>query len=484
MPAFGLGDLTHVDWAAIAVQIPNMLTLILVTLLCVVMYLGGLELAANVELEWNQEFKAAGLGSLVAGLGGGPPGCLSTSGSIISHKLRAESRLTSVVASLVLGSALLWGDLMLMLIPVPLVGGLLVFIGLVLLDDWLMRSFGVLPWTEYAIVLLMFVTIVGFGFLEGVGIGMMVTTVFFAVRLSRVELIEARFTARDRHSNKIRPIPDRAILREEGELVQAYCLRGYIFFGSAYPLMERIRQSLSNDPPPVCVLLDFSAVSGFDFSAMNALCRFIQAAHAAGARVFLSAASEQFKDRLGRDLPTPVYDTLALEPDVDRALERCEDIIIAARRSDSGKEASLRDTLLELVAGDMERHLDRQVLFEEMVDELRDWLELREYGAGEALATVGEPQNGLQLLMTGRASAYDSAGVRLFQYGPGDAIETRGAFGAYAAAVATVADEPCRVMMLTPAARRWLEENESRRILKLYGYLLASEARAAQSTGP
>ena len=110
-----------------------------------------------------------------------------------------------IVASLVLGSALLWGDLMLMSIPVPLVGGLLVFIGLVLLDDWLMRSFGVLPWTEYAIVLLMFVTIVGFGFLEGVGIGMMVTTAFFAVRLSRVELIEARFTARDRHSNKIRP---------------------------------------------------------------------------------------------------------------------------------------------------------------------------------------------------------------------------------------------------------------------------------------
>ena len=36
-------------------------------------------------------------------------------------------------------------------------------------------------WTEYAIVLLMFVTIVGFGFLEGVGIGMLVTTAFFAV---------------------------------------------------------------------------------------------------------------------------------------------------------------------------------------------------------------------------------------------------------------------------------------------------------------
>ena len=86
-PAFEPGDLAHVDWAAVAMQIPNMLALILVILLSLVMNLSGLELAANVELEWNREFKAAGLGSLVAGLGGSPPGCRSTSGSIISQSL-------------------------------------------------------------------------------------------------------------------------------------------------------------------------------------------------------------------------------------------------------------------------------------------------------------------------------------------------------------------------------------------------------------
>ena len=139
-PAFGPGALAHVDWTAVAMQIHNVLALILVILLSLVMYLGGIELAANVELEWNREFKAAGPGSLIAGLGGSPPGCLSTSGSIISHKLGAESRLTGVVASLVMGSALIWGDTMLMLIPVPLVGGLLIFIVLVLLDDWLIKS--------------------------------------------------------------------------------------------------------------------------------------------------------------------------------------------------------------------------------------------------------------------------------------------------------------------------------------------------------
>ncbi|MDE0415765.1 MAG: hypothetical protein OXI95_02345, partial [bacterium] len=77
----------------------------------------------------------------------------------------------------------------------------------------------------------------------------------------------------------------------------------------------------------------------------------------------------------------------------------------------------------------------------------------------------------------GQASAFDSSGARLFQCGPGDAIETRGAFGAHAAETATIADQSCRTMMLTPAIRLWLEETEEQLIMKLYRYLFAIESR-------
>ena len=168
-----------------------------------------------------------------------------------------------------------------------------------------------------------------------------------------------------------------------------------------------------------------------------------------------------------------------MKPDADRALERCEDIIIAARGSDLNEASDLRDILLERAAGDMERHLDRRILFEEIVDDLRSWLEPREYDTGEALVAIGEPQEGMQLLMTDRASVYDASGVRLFQRGPGDAVEPRAAFGAYAGAAATVADEPCKTMVLTPGGRRGLEENEARLAVKLYGYRLTVGARVA-----
>lgn len=481
-PAFGLGDVARVDWTAVAGQIPNMLALILVTLLCLVTGVGGLELAANRELEWNREFRAAGLANLVAGLGGGPPGCLITSNTVLSHLFGAETRLTGLVVAGVVGGALLFGQAVLQLVPVPLLGGVLLFTGLRMMNDWLVARRSRLPRTEYAIVVLIFVVITFVGVLEGVAVGMAVTTAFFVVRLSRVESVEARFSARERRSNTVRPVPDRAILRTEGEGVQAYRLRGYLFFGSAYRLADRLRQSLHDDEPrPSCILLDFTAVSGLDFSAINALGRFMHAAYAAGTRVVLSAASTQLKNELGRGLPPPVFDNLVWESDADRGLERCEDIVIAAWRSDPAREKSLRDSLLERVTDDMERQLDRQILFENLVHDLRDWLEPREYEVGEALTTRGEPQHGLQLLMTGRASAYDSGGTRLHQHGPGDVIEPQGAFGAHTATLATVADEPCRAMMLTPAATAWLEEHEGQLILQLYRYLLTATTPAVPS---
>ncbi len=470
-PPFELRDLAHVDWAEVVAQVPNVLTLIVVTLIAVAMHLSGLELATNAELDWNREFRAAGGANAVAGLGAGSVGSMLFTFSILSHRFGAGTRLTGMITAMVVGSVVLLGDSVLNLVPLPLVAGSLLFLGLDLLDEWIVKSRKRSPWAEYAILLLIAVTIVSFGFLEGVGVGMVITMVFFAVRLSRVGLIETSFTAREHHSKRIRPIPDRAILRTEGERIQGFRLRGYMFFGSVGPLIDRLKQSWPGARRPDYILLDFGGISGFDFSAISGLCRFAHAARSAGVQIVFCALAEELKHGLGRNLPPSVYENLRFEPDADRALEYCEDHVLAAWRSDRHKEDGWGDALLERVAGDMEHHLDRQVLFEAVVDELQDWLEPRDYDAGEAIVSIGEQQNGLQLLVSGQASAYDAKGTRLFQYGPGNAIEPRSAFGTYAAEIAMIADQPCRTMMLPPPARLWLEENEEQLILKLYRYL-------------
>ena len=471
-PALGPADLELVDWGAMLLQLPTMSMLVLVALIVVIMNLAGLEMAANQDLDWDREFRATGLASVVAGFGGGTAASMIVPASLRSKLFGAASRLTGVVAALVIASALFVGDTMLELVPVALVGGILFFAGFSMLDEGLLRSRKRLPGSEYAIVVLIAVAIVAFGLFEGVGTGILATLVFFAVRLSRVDPIESRFTARELRSTRARSVPDRAILLEEGERFLGYRLRGYLFFGSVSPLADQLRRSLSGDPRPTCLLLDFTKVSGSDFSAVNVLARFLRAANAAGVTVVLGAPSKQLGRGLQRNLSAPEFAAVRMEPNTDHALERCEEILIEAWRAKAGEVDERRAALFARTADDLERHLERQIRFEDLMDELEGWLYPRRYAAGEALAGPGAPSDGLQLLTSGRASAFGAEGARLLQYGPGDAIWPVAAGDDRAPAV--LADGDCEAMVLAPDARRWLEEHRERLALDLYRYLLAA----------
>lgn len=480
-PVLFPADLVHVNWAAMAGQIPNMLTLMLIAFICVTMNVAGLEVAANHELEWNREFRASGFATIVAGLGGGTVATLIVPSSLRSKHFRATTRLTGVVAAFVIGIALFFGDGMLEFVPTALIGGILVFAGIGMLDEGLVRSYKRLPWVELSIILVIFIIIIFFGLIEGVGAGMLATLIFFVVRLSRVDPIKTRFTCREHHSSKARPIPDRVILLEEGWRVQVYQLRGYIFFGSAAPLTDHLRSSLEGPSRPTCLMLDFASVSGFDFSAVSVLSRFLQAANKAGVKVVLSAVPEQFRSDLELSLPAPVFADLVLESDEDRALEYCEEIIIAEWRKDSTMADNQRAALLEHVAEDLERHLQRQIHFEDLMEELHKWLTPRNYTADEVLVGPDLPLQGLQLLISGRASAYDCAGARLYQFSPGDAIWLAHTQGEQVTSV--VADEACYTMVLTPDAQSRLEKKEERLALKLYRYLLAGHLQVKPAIG-
>ena len=484
-PPVDASELGQVDWAALAKQIPNMLTLVVITLISVVMNVGGLEQIANVELDWNKEFRSAGLASLVAGIGGGAPGCQLVAVTIRSLMFRAETWLTGTFAAALVGFGLFVGDALVSAIPVPLTAGIVIFTGVAMLNQWFATNRRKLPREDLFIVLLILATIILFGFLEGVAIGMLVTLLFFAVRLSGVDLIESKFSGRERQSKRNRSIPDRALLFREGQRLQAYRLRGYIFFGTAHRLAGRLKEGLTSDPRPSCVLLDFNAVSGFDLSAASALCRFIQNAHASGARVALSSLPEKLRDSLRRGLPASAFDRLIWSAEIDNALEQCEDGIIAATKTDArGEKVASGDSLLDSVADAMEHHLGRLALFEELAAELDPWLEHRQFEVGAALVTSGDTQKEMLLIVTGAASAYNAEGERQFQSGPGEILEPRGAFGDSTAAVSIIADEPCHALALTQAGQQVLERDAPHLALKLCRYLLTADLRSDLRSEP
>ena len=476
-PALLPADLARVDWPALAAQIPNMLAIVLVTLVAAIMSFAGFELAADVELDWDREFRVTGLASIVSGAGGGMVGMLIVPGSLRSKLFGAQTRLTGIVAAAVVGGALLLGSGVLVLAPVPLVGGILFFSGLGLLDEGLWRNRKRLPRMDYAITVLIFVVITCFGVAEGVAVGMLAALVIFSVRLSRIDPVEAFFTGAAGRSSKARPVPERVILDAEGDRLLACRLRGYLFFGGAMPLADKLRRFLGSAArPPSCLALDFSAVSGADFSAVHVLGRFMQTTRATGVRVVLSGLSDPLARQFERSLAPAAFAELARAEDADRALEACEDMLLADWDGAADGDDRRRVLLLERVADDMASDLQRLALFETLVEELDAWLERRCYAVGETIPVPSEPSEGtaaVWLLAEGRASGRDPSGARTYQRCAGDALQAAGAAGASGrSAERLVADEFCRLRVLTADARHTLEEQHPQLALRLYGYLL------------
>ena len=197
-PAFGPSDLGYVDWTVIAGEMPTLLTVPLVTLLCLLVYVNGLEVATGVEVDLDREFRAAGLAGMCAGAGGSAPGCHAFVFTLPCRMFGVDTPWVGVIVAFVLALSLFFGSGILTLLPMSIIGGLLLFIGVDLLDNWLVKVRKRLHWTDYGVIVLIAVTIAVFGFIEGVGVGMLATLTLFAIRLSRVDVIEEEFTGRER----------------------------------------------------------------------------------------------------------------------------------------------------------------------------------------------------------------------------------------------------------------------------------------------
>ena len=474
-PAFSLNDLEGVRWDVVFSHLPEILTVVLVTLICLLLNLSGLELGSGVNLDLNREFRDAGLANLLAGLGGSSPGGQTLSLSLMCSMTGAYTRLTGLVAAAVAGVALFLGGGMLEYFPLPMLGGLLVFLGITFLSDWLVAARRKLPWPDYAVLVCIFLVIAAAGFLEGVAAGLVATVILFIVRFSRVDVVRSRFSASTRSSKKKRSIPHRAILWKEGERLQGYELGGYIFFGSASPLGERLKKGLEATPSPWCVLLDFTNVSGFDVSAVNVFLQFIKASQGPSVRIVLAAVPKRFMSMLSQTLPKKDMEDIVVAGDPDQGLELCEEMIIRRDEQALADQDQTRDDLFTRSVDDMMAHLDRQAKFEALTERLAPWGQERVYEPGETLVAGGEEQAGLQLLLSGTATVQNPENhVRLANLGPGDILAPQAAFGLHIAREHVVADAPCRTMELTPEARALLEQEVPSLALELDRYLIST----------
>ena len=235
---------------------------------------------------------------------------------------------------------------------------------------------------------------------------------------------------------------------------------------------DRLKEALKADPTPLCLLLDFADVSGFDISAANVICRSIRAAHTQGTHIVLSAMAKRSQSTLRLGLLESEWRDLIFAEDIDHGLERCEDLVIAGWERQRAESENARDALFSISIDHAVREMDRQARFEALTERLGAWLQPRTYAAGETIVARGEMQEGMQFLTEGRAMMHaGQARARMQECGPGDALAPQAAFGPHLAEFSVTAQKPCRTVLMTSSARRSLERDDAALTVELDRYL-------------
>jgi sulfate permease, SulP family len=318
-----LRSITGADWSAVAGQWAGILAAVLVTTIAILFNITGTEDVLRRDLDTNRELRDAGTLNLISGVLGGIPGYHALSPTALAQRTSVDARVAGLIAAAVPLAAMVFGASVIELIPRMIVGGVLMFLGLSFLVEWVWDKRKVLPPLEYGVVLVILAAIIARGFLPGMVVGLVLAVVLFAVNYGRIELVREVAFGETYHSNVDRPPAERAVLRTTSDRVQILRVYGFVFFGSANGLLERIRKRVEAAPLRYLVI-DLRRVTGVDSSAVVSFVKVMHLAEAAGFELVFTGASEAVRSQLARG-GLVASELVRFEPDLDRGLQRCEE---------------------------------------------------------------------------------------------------------------------------------------------------------------
>lgn len=376
-------SLALIQWGAILQNIDKILTIMVLSLIALLLNASALEVTVKQDIDLNRELRAAGWANLLGGLGGSTVGYQTLGMSALAHRLGAKSRLANIISALICGAALFFGASVISFFPKPVLGGMLLYLGLSFLVDWLIDARRSLPTLDYILVWVILFIIASIGFLEGIVAGTFIAAILFVISYSQVNVIKNTLNGSIYHSKVDRPKIHRDILHEKGEEVYILSLQGFIFFGTVQNVLEKIRARI--DRKELCTLgfivLDFRRVTHMDSSAVFGITRIKQVTQANNILMVWTEVKPQIVKNLELGgLKDADDESFIIKPTLDEGVEWCENKILARQ--------GMNDLtgFIERV----EQQIKRVFPGLQGVDRLLKYLERRELPEGEVLIKQGD----------------------------------------------------------------------------------------------
>ncbi|MGB8812424.1 MAG: SulP family inorganic anion transporter [Paracoccaceae bacterium] len=358
---FGL--VAHADWTALLSQVPVIAAIVGISLLGMLLNASGMELAIDREIDFEKDLKGVGMANIAAGMLGGLVGYHTLSETLLARRFGVVGAGAGLSVAAMTGFVLFFGAEVLAYLPIGLFAAVVWFLGFDLMLTAIRDQGMLMPRLEMGIVLAMPVIALLFGFMTAVGFGIVMVVLLFVITYSRVDVTRLSTTAANFHARVERAPSDSARLADLGACVGVYRLEGFLFFGSASRLVDRLQRQLGQTPKPKFAIVDLKKVVGLDMSAWAAFERLGRSCGQQGTQLIMTGLSPKLAARFGR-LNRNGRQHFRLANDLDDVLLQIEeDLLTSARGAQSvdaafGPEADTANLLqkygtrIELVAGE------------------------------------------------------------------------------------------------------------------------------------
>ncbi len=293
-PSVKLAALTNVDWMHPMVIVIPALTLAALGTIDSLLTSIVADNMTKTQHNSNKELIGQGLGNMAAAAIAGIPGAGATMRTVVNIKSGGRTRISGVIHGLALLVVLIGAGSYAKLIPLPVLAGILITVGIGIIDYRGLKHVVNVPRSDAFVMLVVLVMTVFVDLLQAVAVGMVLASILFMKKMSDIaEDKSAEGSVEEFGLDEIWP-KDLELTDDIRHKVFIKYFDGPIFFGFASKFQEMTQRS----PDVDVVILRMGRVPYIDQSGLYAIEDAIMALHDKKILVLITEIQEQPKDML------------------------------------------------------------------------------------------------------------------------------------------------------------------------------------------
>lgn len=238
----------------------------------------------------NRELIGQGIGNAVAGLFGGAPGAGATMRTVVNIRTGGKTRLSGMIHAILLLAIVLGMGPLASFIPHAVLAGILVKVGLDIIDWSYIKNAHRGPRWDLALMIIVVALTIFVDLMTAVAVGVILASIAFVRQVAEQQMERIKTSHTVRHTATPRELE---IMDESGDLLTVFDFSGPLSFGAAADLGHHARSLLEGGA--MAIILDFSRVPFLDVSAALAVETIASDAEHSNRRVYMCGMNQEVK---------------------------------------------------------------------------------------------------------------------------------------------------------------------------------------------